>query len=94
LKGTIDMTDRIYFGTDLPGFGLRVRQRPDGSTYESWVVQCRINGRTRRHKIGDAKLIDAQQARETAATFLAKVQQAKTQRRLCRDMADALLASP
>jgi hypothetical protein len=64
------------------------------SIYESWIVQCRINGRTRRHKIGNAKLITAEQARETAATFIAKVQQAKTQRRLCHDMADALLASP
>jgi integrase len=65
-------SDQIFFDADLKGFGFRVRH--DGARLrQSWVVQYRIKGRTRRLRIGDYPTINADQARKKAKTVLANV---------------------
>lgn len=65
---------RIFFDSDLPGFGLRVM--PTGS--KSWVVEYRPNGGGRgvpkkRLTLGKSGSLTADQARRAAAEILAKV---------------------
>jgi len=65
-------TDQIIFDADMKGFGFRLRR--DGARLrQSWIVQYRIKGRTRRLRIGDYPTINADQARKKAKTILANV---------------------
>src|SRR5215471_11722898 len=65
-------TDQIVFDADMKGFGFRMRR--DGARLrQSWIVQYRIKGRTRRFRIGDYPTINADQARKKAKTVLANV---------------------
>ena len=50
LKLDTDVTDKIFFDTDVPGFGLRVR----ASGARTWIFQYKIGGRTRRLVLGNA----------------------------------------
>src|SRR6516164_8669873 len=66
-------SDQIFFDADDHGFGLRIRA-DGGRQRQSWIVQYRIKGRTRRAKIGDYPTVSADQARKKAKDILAKVQ--------------------
>jgi len=68
-----DDKPRIFFDTDLPGFGLRVM--PTGS--KSWVVEYRPHGGGRgvakkRVTLGKSGSLTADQARRAAAEVLAR----------------------
>jgi integrase len=54
--------DHVVFDEDLPGFGLRLRS----SGRKVWIIQFRANGRQRRITLGDARKVDAEQARRAA----------------------------
>src|SRR5215467_4045952 len=59
----------IQFDDDIPGFGLR--KRAGGSA--TWIFQYRIGAKQRRMKLGSAKAVSAQDARESARKFHARV---------------------
>jgi integrase len=61
--------DKIFFDSELHGFGLRLRA--GGS--KIWLVQYAVKGRTRRVTLGSTALLDAGKARETARDMLAAV---------------------
>jgi integrase len=62
-------TDRVFFDSDLAGFGVRVR----ASGAKTWMVQYAIAGRTRRMTLGSTAMLDPGKARDTAKDLLAKV---------------------
>jgi integrase len=62
----------FYWDKNLSGFGLRVT--PSKKTY---IVQARLEGKTRRITIGSTHLIAADKAREKALTLLAQLSQGK-----------------
>jgi integrase len=61
-------TDHIVFDETLPGFGIRLR----AGGKRSWVAQYRLGGKTRRLSLGDARVVDAEEARRAAREKLAK----------------------
>jgi integrase len=61
--------DAISFDDDLPGFGLRLREK--GS--KVWVVQYILGSKQRRMTLGSTKALDAGKARQTAKDLLAAV---------------------
>jgi integrase len=61
--------DHVFFDSDLPGFGLRVR----ATGAKTWMVQYAIAGRTRRIVLGSTAVLDPGKARETAKDLLAKI---------------------
>jgi integrase len=64
--------DAIYFDSDIPGFGLRLRVS-GAQVRRSWVAQYRSFGRTRRVLLGSAEILGAEQARAAAKKVLARV---------------------
>ena len=55
----------------LPGFGLKLWRRRDGSgILRSWVAQYRASGRTRRHSLGSTAKVSLTAAREAARRIL------------------------
>ena len=62
-----DARDRLYWDSDLPGFGLRVRA--SGRKY--YVVQFRANGRTRRMTLGRHGTLAPESARRQAIALIA-----------------------
>lgn len=65
--------DKIYFDDDLPGFGLRVRA--GGS--RKYVLHYRQGGIQRRHTIGSAAVLSADEARKKARKVLVAVDDGK-----------------
>jgi integrase len=63
------VADRVFWDSELPGFGLRIR----ASGARTWLVQYAIAGRTRRVFLGSATVLDPGKARETAKKLLAAV---------------------
>jgi integrase len=61
--------DKVFFDSDLPGFGLRVR----ATGAKTWMVQYAIAGRTRRIVLGSPAVLDPGKARDTAKDLLARV---------------------
>ena len=62
--------DAIFFDSELPGFGLRIRA--GGS--RSWIVQYQLHGhQQRRYTIGSVAVFDPDQARRIAREKLAMV---------------------
>jgi integrase len=61
--------DHVFFDSDLPGFGLRVR----ATGGKTWMVQYAIAGKTRRMVLGSPSMLDPGKARETAKDLLAAV---------------------
>jgi integrase len=59
----------VYWDEALPSFGLMVT----GSGHRSYVAQYRVNGRSRRYTIGDARKIDLEVARRRARGVFGKV---------------------
>src|SRR5262249_54002152 len=64
-------TDAIFFDSEMPGFGYRLRLGTDGEVNRSWVVQYRRAGNTRRVTLKG--VLSPAQAREVAKKALAKV---------------------
>jgi integrase len=62
-------SDHFEWDDELPGFGIRLR----ASGTRTWIVQYRVNGRTRRESLGDARKIDLNAARAAAKKKFAKV---------------------
>jgi integrase len=58
----------IYWDSELAGFGLRI----SGKT-KSYVVQSRINGESKRQKIGKHGIFTAEEARKEARQMLASM---------------------
>jgi integrase len=63
------MTERTFFDSDVPGFGLRVR----ASGARSWLVQYAIAGRTKKITLGGPPLVTLGAARARARELLAAV---------------------
>jgi integrase len=61
--------DKIFFDSELHGFGLRLRS----SGAKSWIVQYAVAKKTRRIVLGSDALLDPGKARETAKDILAAV---------------------
>jgi integrase len=81
-------TDAIFFDSELPGFGYRLRLGKDGKVNRSWIVQYRRAGSSRRLTLKG--VLSAAQAREAAKKALAKVAlgedpQAERQERRAKD---------
>jgi integrase len=60
-------TDFVYWDTDLPGFGVRIR-----GTTRRWVIQHRVKGISRREVLGDPRRITLDDARKIARARFAK----------------------
>jgi hypothetical protein len=69
LKLDTGVTDAIFFDTDVPGFGVRVR----ASGARTWIYQYKIGGRTRRLVLGQVSAVKPARAREIAGELHAKV---------------------
>ena len=63
-------SEYLVWDCDLSRFGVRVK--PSGA--KTYVVQYRTDGRQRRRKIGSAKIISADAARDQARRYLADVE--------------------
>ena len=61
--------DRIFWDTDLEGFGLRVR----ASGHKTYVVRFRSGGRSRRVTLGPHGVLTPEAARRRALVILAEV---------------------
>lgn len=58
----------------LPGFGLKLWRKRDGSgVLRGFVAQYRIDGRTRRHSLGSTAKVSLTAAREAARKILGGV---------------------
>lgn len=66
-------TDKIFFDDELEGFGLRIRK--GGS--RKWVYHYRQGGIQRRHTIGSAAVLDADEARRRARKIQVAVDDGK-----------------
>jgi integrase len=69
----LDEGERELFAWDesLPGFGLKLWAKRDGSgTLRSWVAQYRHHGRTRRISLGSTTKVSLTAAREAARRVL------------------------
>jgi len=62
-------TDKVFFDSDLPGFGLRLR----ATGARTWVVQYAVAGRTRHITLGSVAVLDPSKARKSAKDILARV---------------------
>jgi integrase len=62
-------TDRIYWDTEITGFGLRFRSGGN----RTWILQYKIHGTDRRYGLGPYPGISAKVAREMAHDKLADV---------------------
>jgi integrase len=69
LKLNTGVKDAIFFDTDVPGFGVRVR----ASGARTWVFQYKIAGKTRRLVLGQVSAIKLAKAREIAGELHARV---------------------
>jgi integrase len=61
--------DKVFFDSELAGFGLRLRD----TGARSWLVQYAVGGRTRRMTLGSPETVDPGKAREAAKDILARV---------------------
>ena len=65
--------DAINFDDALPGFGYRLRRHSATAQVRgTWVAQYRAGGATRRVRLGDAKVLNAEAARGAAKKILAQ----------------------
>ena len=68
LEGDKGKPEVVYFDDDVKRFGLRIR-----STKRTWIIQYRRDGVSKKLTIGDAAVIPAAKARDTAKRRLAEV---------------------
>ena len=65
-SGLVGTGDHVAWDTDVTGLGLRHR---DGR--RTWIVQTRVNGRSRKKTLGTADGLDLSAAREMAREVIA-----------------------
>jgi integrase len=68
--------DYVAWDSEMPGFGLRVRDGRNGRR-ASWIFQYMVHGRQHRIKLGDQAVMSADQARSEATQARAKVDQSR-----------------
>jgi integrase len=73
LKLPSGKSEKIYWDSELKGFGFRLRGEGGGRTSRTFITQYRAKGRTRRQTIGDYETLTFEQARTAANVILAKV---------------------
>jgi len=73
--------DRIYWDTEIAGFGLRFRS---GGT-RTWILQYKVHGADRRYTLGPYPGIAAKTARTMAQDKLAEVWQGRDPQQAKRD---------
>jgi integrase len=73
--------DRIYWDTEITGFGLRFRS---GGT-RTWILQYKVHGADRRYTLGPYPGITAKTARAMAQDKLAEVWQGRDPQQAKRD---------
>ena len=67
-------TDLVVFDERRPGLGVRLRASAKTEVINrTWVVQCRVNGRSQRHDLGSTAATGTKRARELADEIFAKV---------------------
>src|SRR5262249_57484236 len=64
-----DVRDKVFFDSDLPGYGLRVRE----SGVHSLMIQYAIAGRTRRVVFGPLSRLNPGKTYTVARNLLARV---------------------
>ena len=64
--------EHFEWDDDLPGFGVRLRAGVSLSL--TWVIQYRINGKTRRESLGDVRKVSLEDVRKIARQRFAQVQ--------------------
>jgi hypothetical protein len=62
-----------WWDDKLPGFGYRQRKPKADGIYGSFVVHYRFGGKQRKFTIGDARKINADQARKIAAVLFGQI---------------------
>jgi len=63
-----------WWDDKLPGFGYRQRKpKADGSVYASYVVHYRFGGEQKKFTLGDARRINADQARKAALKLFGEI---------------------
>ena len=66
--------DYIEWDEDLPGFGVRLRQRPDGGVSKNWVAQYRVGRQQRRPSLGDVRKVEPEAGKRAARKLFAQVE--------------------
>jgi hypothetical protein len=61
--------DAFFWDTDLPGFGVRLRDDA-----RRWVIQYRVGSQQRRESLGDCRRITLDDARRIARQRFAQVE--------------------
>jgi integrase len=66
--------DYIEWDEDLPGFGVRLRRRPDGGASKNWVAQYRVGRQQRRPSLGDVRKVEPEAGKKAARKLFAQVE--------------------
>src|SRR5436309_4538776 len=66
--------DYIEWDEDLPGFGVRLRRRPDGGVSKNWVAQYRVGRQQRRPSLGDVRKVEPEAGKKAARKLFAQVE--------------------
>jgi integrase len=61
--------DAVVFDSEIPGFGLRLRE----SGASSWILQYRVGTKQRRLSLGTTSAVGAQEARKQASKLYAAI---------------------
>ena len=73
VKLAANKTEDFAWSDELEGFGLRLRQRRDGSLLRTWTAQYRSDGHTRRFSFGSVERVTFAEAKAAARKILASV---------------------
>jgi integrase len=66
--------DHIEWDEDLPGFGVRLRRRPDGGVSKNWMAQYRVGRQQRRPSLGDVRKVEPEAGKKAARRLFAQVE--------------------
>ena len=69
---SVGKNEDVHWDPGLPKFGLRL-QRSGSRVLKSWIVQYRVNGQSRKTKLGDVEVLSVTKARTLALKLLAKI---------------------
>ena len=65
-------SERIVWDDELPGFGIRLRRRADGTTAKTYRAQFRVGRQQRAPNIGDVRKVSLDDARKAARILFGK----------------------